>query len=76
VLSLSKVIGTIVAKELLYKTLTEVAKEIIISHYSLDTLRLYSNILDPVLYYNIYLGILRDISATDIPSKRIGSKMS
>jgi ribosomal protein S25 len=35
-LSLSKVIGTIVVKELLYKTLTEVAKEIIISYYGLD----------------------------------------
>jgi len=32
--------GTIVAKELLYKTLTEVAKEIIISHYGLNTMRL------------------------------------
>ena len=41
-LSLSKVIGTIVAKELLYKTLTEVAKEITILYYSLDTIRLYS----------------------------------
>jgi len=41
VLSLSKVIGTIVAKELLCKTLTEVAKEIIILYYGLDTVRLY-----------------------------------
>ena len=41
-LSLSKVIGTAVAKELLYKTLTEVAKKIIISHYGLDTIRLYN----------------------------------
>ena len=50
-LSPSKVIGTIVVKELLYKTLTEVAKEIIISHYSLDTVRLYSK----YLYIKIYL---------------------
>jgi len=37
VLSLSKVMGTVVVKELLYKTLTEVAKEIIILYYGLDT---------------------------------------
>jgi len=42
VLSPSKVIGTIVAKELLCKTLTEVAKEIIISYYGLDTIYLYN----------------------------------
>jgi hypothetical protein len=42
VLSLSKVIGTIVVKELLYKSLIEVAKEIIILYYGLDTVRLYS----------------------------------
>jgi len=42
VLSLSKVIGAVVVKELLYKTLTEVAKEITISHYGLDTVCLYS----------------------------------
>jgi hypothetical protein len=42
VLSPSKAIGTAVAKELLYKTLTEVAKEIIISYYGLDTVRLCS----------------------------------
>ena len=35
-LSLSKVIGTIVVKELLCKTLIEVAKEIIILYYGLD----------------------------------------
>jgi hypothetical protein len=48
VLSLSKVIGTIVVKELLRKTLTEVAKEKIILYY-------IANILNPILYYNIYL---------------------
>jgi hypothetical protein len=42
VLSPSKVMGTAVAKGLLCKTLTEVAKEITISHYGLDTVRLYS----------------------------------
>jgi len=34
--------GTVVAKELLCKTLTEVAKEITISHHGLDTVRLCS----------------------------------
>jgi len=42
VLSLSKVMGTVVVKELLYKTLTEVAKEITILHYGLDAIYLYS----------------------------------
>ena len=34
--------GTTVAKELLCKTLTEVAKEIIISYHNLNTVYLYS----------------------------------
>jgi len=42
VLSPSKSMGTIVVKELLCKTLTEVAKEITILYYGLDTVRLYS----------------------------------
>ena len=54
-LSPSKVMGTVVVKELLCKTLMEVAKEIIILHYGLDTMCLYSNILNPALYYNVYL---------------------
>ena len=44
-LFLSKVIGTIIVKELLYKILTEVAKKITILYYGLDTVRLCNKYL-------------------------------